>query len=292
MSLCLIVYFCFALVDTSAKWLIEAGVPVGEVVFVRYFGHLFFVVALFAPSQGRRLFAMKAPRLTLLRGCMLACATFANFTALQFLPLTITTSIFFASPLLITAAAALFLGETVGPRRWAAIAIGLFGVLIITQPFGAGFQWAMLISLIPPCANAVYTLITRRLAGVEATDTMQFWAALIPVVALAPLAFLEWRWPSDPITWALFLAIGFFGWAGHQLYTLAHRYADASTLAPITYLHIVYISGASWLVFHHAPEIWTIVGAAVIICSGLYVWLRERRVGLEKPANSALPPRI
>lgn len=277
-GLCVLVFLCFTGVDVSAKWMIEAGLPVGEVVFVRYFGHLILVVCLFLPSQGRALWRMNKPALTMTRGLMLLIATATNFTALQFLPLTVTTAIFFASPLIVTALAALFLSETVGPRRWAAIAVGLIGVLIITRPWGEGFHWAMLISCIPPIVASIYTLITRRLAGVEAPDTMQFWAALIPVVAIAPFAFGEWVWPTQAWTWAFFFAIGFFGWIGHQLFTLAHRFADASTLAPLTYIHIVYMAAASWAIFHQPPAFWTIIGAAVIISSGLYVWMRERKV--------------
>ncbi|WP_340109354.1 DMT family transporter [Pikeienuella sp. HZG-20] len=277
-GLMLAVYICFTGIDTSAKWLVEAGIPVGQVVFVRYFGHLMMVLALFGPSQGASLWRMRSPRLTLVRGLMLLCATFANFTALQYLPMTITISIFFISPLLITASAALFLSEKVGRRRWTAIGIGLAGVLIITRPWGAAFQWAMLISLIPPIANAVYTLITRRLAGVEAPDTMQFWAALIPLIALTPFALTDWVWPVDGWSWLAFVMIGVSGWSGHQLFTLAHRYAEASSLAPLNYSHIVWISISSWLIFHQPPDRATLIGATVIILSGLYVWLRERRV--------------
>lgn len=277
-ALALATYICFTGIDTSAKWLVQAGLPVSEIVFVRYLGHMLVVLALFAPIEGRALFVMRKPRLTLIRGVMLVCATFSNFTALQYLPLTITTSIFFISPLIITAFAAIFLSERVGPRRWAAVAIGLAGVLVITRPWGAAFQWVMLISLIPPVASAVYSLITRRLAGVESPDTMQFYAALIPVCALAPFALLDWRWPDEIWGWVAFGMIGVFGWLGHQIFTLAHRFADASVLAPLTYTHIVWISLSSWLIFHEPPDSWTIVGGAIIVSSGLYVWLRERKV--------------
>lgn len=290
-TLCLLVYICFTGIDSSAKWLIEAGLPVFQIVFVRYLGHLLIVIGTSGPSQGRALLRMQSPKLTLLRGAMLVTATCANFIALQFLPLTITTSIVFSAPLIVTALAALFLGEKVGPRRWVAIGVGFLGVLIITQPFGAGFQWAMLISCIPPFAASVYALITRRLAGIEAPETMQFWAAFLPVCALAPIAFLDWRWPSAPVDWAVFICIGGFGWLGHQLYTVAHRFAEASLLAPLNYVQIIYVTAASWLIFHHPPEFWTLIGVGVIIASGLYVWLRERQVGLESPAGSATPPR-
>lgn len=277
-ALILATYLCFTGIDTAAKWLVEAGLPVVQVVFVRYLGHFVMVVALFAPTQGRGLLRMRAPGLVLIRGAMLLCATFANFTALQYLPLTVTNSIFFISPLLITALAALFLGEMVGPRRWAAIAIGLCGVLVVTRPWGAAFHPAMFIALIPPTASAVYTLVTRRLAGAENPDTMQFYAALIPVCALLFFAFDDWRWPEDGWSWFAFMMIGFFGWLGHQLFTLAHRYAGASVLAPMNYTQIVAMSLSSWLIFHQPPDRLTMLGAAIIVGSGLYVWLRERRI--------------
>ncbi|QIE54347.1 DMT family transporter [Pikeienuella piscinae] len=271
-------YLCFTGIDTAAKWLVESGLPVVEVVFIRYLGHLLMVVALFAPTEGRALFRMRAPGLVLIRGVMLLCATFANFTALQYLPLTVTNSIFFISPLVITALAALFLGEMVGPRRWAAIVIGLFGVLVVTRPWGAAFHPAMFVALVPPTASAIYTLATRRLAGTESPDTMQFYAAVIPVLALIPFAFDDWRWPSEGWGWFAFMMIGFFGWLGHQLFTLAHRYAGASVLAPLNYTQIVVMSLSSWLVFHQPPDRMTILGAAIIVASGIYVWLRERRI--------------
>lgn len=286
-AIILVVFLCFAMIDISAKWMVQAGLPVGEVVFVRYVGHFVLVVVLFLPSQGRELWQMKRPGLTLLRGFMLMCGTTGNFVALQYLPLTVTTSIFFISPLLVTALSALVLKETVGPRRWAAIVLGLIGVLVITRPWGAEFHWAMIISCIPPAVTSVYTLITRQLAGQESPDTMQFWAALVPLGAVAPFALGGWVWPSDPITWGLFICIGFFGWLGHQLFTLAHRYAGASTLAPLTYVHIIYMSAASWLIFHQPPVIWTLIGAIIIIGSGLFIWLRERQLGA-KPSGPSL----
>lgn len=277
-GLIMLTYICFTSIDTSAKWLVLAGIPVAQVVFVRYLGHLVMVVGTYRPEPGDSLWRMKSPVMTLTRGFMLILATFANFTALQFLPLTVTVSIFFIAPLLVTAFAAIFLKEKVGPRRWAAIFIGFAGVIIITRPWGASFHWAMLVSLIPPISTTIYALITRKLAGVRSPTTMQFWAAVAPLVLIGPFAFSEWTWPSGGISWFTFIAIGFFGWAGHQLFTVAHRYAEASLLAPLTYISIVYMSLSSWLIFHQPPDMTTIIGATVIISSGVYIWMRERKI--------------
>lgn len=277
-ALMLMALVCFTGIDSSAKWLVEAGLPVGEIVFVRYAAHLLMVLAIFGANHQESLWKMKSPGLTLLRGVMLLVSTGANFIALQYLPLTTTSAIFFIAPLLITALGAIFLAERVGPRRWTAIAIGLCGVLLVTRPWGGGFHWAMLVALALPFAQAVYSIATRHLSGVESANTMQFWAALIPVAMIAPFAFGEWTWPADFWSWAAFLAIGVFGWGGHQIFTVALRYADVSTVAPISYVQMLFMVLSSWLIFHQPPDSWTIAGAAVIVMSGLYVWLRERRL--------------
>lgn len=276
--LMLMALICFTGIDTSAKWLVQAGMPIGEIVFIRYFAHLLIVLAAFSIDHQDSLWKMKAPGLTLLRGLTLLVSTGVNFIALQYLPLTTTSAIFFIAPLLITGLGAIFLAEKVGPRRWAAIMVGLFGVVIVTRPWGASFHWSMLIALALPVSQAIYSIATRQLSGLESPITMQFWAALIPVVFIAPFAFEEWMWPVDFWSWAAFLAIGAFGWGGHQIFTIALRYANVSALAPISYAQILFMTASSWLIFHQPPDGWTLAGGAVIVLSGLYVWLRERRL--------------
>lgn len=270
---------CFTGIDTSAKWLGLAGLPVLVAVFIRFLVHFLIVVGeiCLAWDKDDPPWRMHRPGLVILRGLMLLCATVANFNAVQFLPLTVTVSILFISPLVVTVLAAIFLGETIGLRRWIAIFTGLAGVLIVTRPWGASFHPAMLLSLIPPLATAVYALATRRLSGVETAATMQFWAALVPTIAIAPFALSQWAWPTDGLSWAAFLLVGLFGYIGHQFYTLAHRYAEASALAPISYTQIVFMTLSSWLIFHQPPDVITLLGGAVIVASGLYVWLRERK---------------
>lgn len=277
--LILATYLLFTGIDTSAKWLTAAGMAVPTVVFIRYAVHFVLVLGAALLHGETRVWRMNHPWLTLFRASMLGGSTLLNFTALQYLPLTLIVSIYFTVPLVATALAALFLGEQVGVRRWSAIGVGLIGVLVITQPWGERFHWAMLLCLIVVATTAVYILLTRRLAGEETADTMQFWAAALPVVLLAPFAAMQWSLPSTPVDWFFLGLIGVVGWAGHQCWAMAYRYAETSALAPFQYVHIVYMALASWLIFHEPPTLETMLGGAIVIASGLYVWLRERTLG-------------
>jgi drug/metabolite transporter (DMT)-like permease len=277
-GLMLLAFLTFTGIDTSAKWLVQAGLPPTEVVFVRYLTHLAFAAALILPREGLGLFRSRAPGLELARGALLVGSTFCNFFALQYLPLTVTVSIFFAAPLLVCALSIPVLGEKVGLRRWSAIGAGLVGVLIVTRPWGASFHWAMGLSVAGLCCASAYFVLTRRLATVDKAATQQFYAALVAVTATLPLLLMGWSWPAAPADWVAFALIGVFGWAGHQLLTVAHRFAPASVLAPFVYVQIVYMTASSWFIFHDAPDIWVLAGAAVVMAAGLYVWLRERQL--------------
>ncbi len=276
--LMLLAFLAFTGIDTSAKWLVQAGLPPTEVVFVRFFTHLVIATALILPREGTRLFRTEAPWLEILRGLFLVGSTFFNFFALKYLPLTVTVSIFFAAPLAICALSVPLLGEKVGIRRWSAIGVGFLGVLIVTRPWGASFHWAMLLSLSALCCASMYFVLTRMLAGIDRAGTQQFFASLIAVLAASPVILLDWEWPAAPVDWAAFGMLGVFGWAGHQLATIAHRLAPASALAPFVYVQMVYMTLSSWLIFGVTPDAWVLAGAAVVMAAGLYVWLRERQL--------------
>jgi len=274
----LIGYFTFTVIDSCAKWLTLSGLPTGEVVFVRYAGQLLLVLALFAPTEGRRLAETRRPWLEIIRGLCLLGSTAANFLALKFLPLTVTSSINFSMPLVLCALSIPLLGEHVGWRRWLAIAIGFVGVLIVVRPGTQAFHPASLLSVLNVFLVAGYMLLNRKLAGVDSTATQQFYASLVATLCVAGFAIGNWVWPSDPIAWGCFIAIGVVAFGGHWLITTAHRLAPASALAPFGYVQIIFMTASSWLVFNQPPDEWTFVGAPIVIASGLYIWLRERQL--------------
>ncbi|QJF49959.1 DMT family transporter [Roseobacter ponti] len=271
-------WFFFALVDTSAKWLVLAGIPAFQLAFMRYAGHFAISLAI-AISGGLSRDRLSTPYLgqVMFRAVLLISATMCNFYSLNFLPLTVISAIMFSSPIIVCFLSLTVLKEQIGPWRWGAIVMGFVGVLIVIRPFGEAFHPAMILPVYNATALALYSLMTRRLAGLVATETMQFIMGALGTVLLLPLAVWVWVSPENLTGWVLLFAMGAGGWSGHQLLTSAHRFGTANTLMPYTYSFMIYIAVLSWLVFDHPPEVWTIVGALVIVGSGLIIWKREQR---------------
>ena len=276
--LMLVAYITFSFIDTSVKWLVIVGLPAVQLAFMRYAGH-FAISAALLLRGGFSVDRLGSDRLGLvvLRAALLAAATVCNFYALRFLPLSVTASILFSAPLLVTALSGPLLGERVGPWRWGSVLLGFTGVLIVMQPLGESYHPAMLISLGAAAGFAGYSLLTRRFAGEVPAETMQLYTGAVGTIALLPFTVAIWENPVTVLDWALMLALGVWGWAGHQLFSHAHRFADASVLMPFTYSFLVYLTLLGFLVFGDLPDGPTVTGATIIVASGLIVWWRERR---------------
>lgn len=283
-------FFLFATMDTAAKWLAAAAIPAIQVAFLRYAVHFGWVLALYLPRQGGAVFSSATPRLQVLRGVSLLLATVLNFTALTYLPLATAISILFAAPLVVCLLSVPVLGEKVGVRRLAAVLAGLFGVLVIVDPWGERFDRHMLLSVGAMLSLSIYFVLTRRIAGIDSNAVTQCYTAGVATLALAvPSAFL-WVWPSGAMQWASLLMIGSFGMLGHSMVTRAHEHVEASVLAPMIYSQILYATLFGWLLFDSVPDARTALGVLIIVASGLYVWLRERRLALAADATPARAP--
>lgn len=278
-GLILVAYLCFTGIDTSAKWLVISGVPSLEAVFARYAVHMLIVVAWFVPTYGPSVFETNAKWLEVARAMVLLASTVLNFFAVKYLPLTVTGSIVFAMPLVLAALSVPLLGERVGWRRWVAIIVGFAGVLVIIRPGTTSFHPAMLLSVGAVICYALYNITNRKLAGVDSAYTQQIYSGILAVLVISPFAFSSWIWPHDLAGWMAFFAMGVFGALGHLLVSLAHRLAEASILAPFVYPQILYMTASSYFVFGQAPDVWVFIGAPIVIGSGLYVWIRESRLG-------------
>lgn len=270
-------WFLFALVDTSAKWLVLVAFPAFQLAFMRYAVHFVISIGVIAkngvdPDRFRTGHIWQV----LSRALLLISATLGNFYALNFLPLTVISAIMFSSPIIVCFLSMTVLKEHIGPWRWSAILLGFAGVLIVIRPFGEAFHPAMVLPLYNATALALYSLMTRKLAGVVAVETQQFYLGALGTLLLLPFAIWTWEPPTDPLQTILLFSLGVGGWAGHQLLTNAHRFAPANTLMPYTYSFMIYIAGLSWVVFAHVPDVWVVIGALVIVLSGLVIWKREQ----------------
>lgn len=275
---------CFAVLDTLAKYLAISGIGAFQVTFMRYFVALILVLAVFAPRYGTELYYTRNLKLEIVRALVLLASTLFNFTAVRYLPLTVTGAIIFMVPLIVTALSVPILGEKVGLRRWIAILVGFAGALIIIRPGGSAFHWAMFLSMGAAITYATYHIFNRKLAGVDSLHTQQFYLCLVASICVLPLALTNWVWPQSVDIWIMLVGTAVMGFVGHLLLVGANRFAEASTLAPFAYPQIIFMSVLSWLVFSQPPDRSIFIGAPLVIGSGLYIWLRERRLALKTTA--------
>lgn len=277
-GLILLAFLFFAAVDTTVKWLALAGLPAMQLAFMRYL--VAFLLSVGRGMQHGTVFEWQDRRvmsLVLLRGALLVLATAFNFIALGYLPLSVTSSILNSAPIILTALAVPLLGERVGPFRWAAVIVGFIGVLIVIRPFGEAFHWATLLMVVNAIAMALFAILTRLLSGRVATQTMQVYMGALGTGVLLIPAVLTWQSPATPTAWMLLFAIGGFAWVGHEIYGRAHAFAEASVLIPFNYSFIIYLTLAGLVVFGDVPDAPVLLGAAIIIGSGLVIWWRETR---------------
>lgn len=275
--------FFLTMIDTSAKWLVVVGLPVFQVVFVRYVVHFALSLLVFLPREGRGAVRSNAPVKQFLRSFFLLLGTMFIVLALRYLPITVNTTIMFALPIMVTLLAIPILGEKVGLHRIFAVFVGFCGVLVVMQPWGAGFDLAMFYSIGAVIASALYFVMTRLLAGVDSNATSQIWSSGLASVCLLPFALSHWVWPETAVDWVFLGLVGVFGATAHTLVTTAHRMADASILAPVIYVQLLFASVVGIFVFNTWPTFWTLIGALIIIGSGIYIWYRERQANQRQP---------
>ncbi|HMM65138.1 MAG: DMT family transporter [Mesorhizobium sp.] len=285
-------YVFFTFLDTGSKYLVLAGVAPLFIAWVRFAVHIVLVLALFRGWRHLGRFRARNLPAHVLRGVLLSGSTIFNFMALRTLQLAETTSIYFFGPMVITALAGPLLGEWAGMRRWLAILVGFVGVLVITRPgvgvFGAGHAYALCAML----SNSLYVIMTRRMSATETPESLILYSALAPAALLLPtLPFSAASMPHEPGLWAVLLLLGVFGGVGHWVLIQAYRLATTTALAPYPYLQMVWMIGAGWLVFGQLPDGWTLVGAAIIVMSGLYIIQREHRLRVRHRAALAAETR-
>ena len=198
---------CFAVLDTSAKWLVQS-LPVLQVVWLRFVFHVLIASALLAPRYGRELVRVRNWKLQALRAAMMAAMTALNFWALQYLQLAETGAIQFSVPLLIALFSAWWLGERLDARRWTAIVAGFAGVLLVIRPGSQAFHPAILLSVMNALLYAAFNMLTRRLVATESAASLQLMSALGAALILSPWALAAWQWPGSGLAWLAIMLCG------------------------------------------------------------------------------------
>ncbi len=267
----------FSALDTSAKYLeTHAGLPVVQIVWARFAGQFLLMLTILGALPVRALIGTRKLKLELVRSLLMVSTTACNFLALQYLRLDQTVTVVFLAPLVVAALAGPLLGEWVGWRRGIAIFVGFLGILIVVRPGFGGLHPAFLLAFGAMLAYALFMLLTRYLAAHDTPLVMLFYSVLLGAFALAPFALWQWVWPATLLQWLLLPALGMLGGTGHYFFIHAYRLAPASSVAPFLYLQLMSMVSFGYAVFGDVPDVWTLVGSAVIIGSGVYLIHRER----------------
>jgi len=217
-----------------------------------------------------------------------------GFYAVSMLPLADATAIAFSQPLFSVVVAALVLGEKVRWRRWSATVIGFAGVLIMARPGEGSLQLGALVALANAAAVSISILLVRRLSDSETPLMILTQFAIWSTLLLAVPAIWVWRWP-DPWGWVLAIGVSASATIGQYFWVQAFKAGEMSAVAPFEYLRLPFAVFMGWLVWGQMPEIWTYVGAAIVIASALYIaqreaqLARERRRAALRAASSAAP---
>ncbi len=289
----------FSINDTAIKFL-SGGYPLHEIVLIRSFLGLVLICTLIAPlTDGFAIMRTKRLHLHLLRGLCVVVANMLFFLGLAAMPLADAVAIFFVSPLVITVFSVIFLGETVGPRRWTAILVGFVGVVVMMRPGTDAFQVASLFPLIAAVSYAALHMLTSVIGRTESAGTMAFYIQITfifvcVVVGLSvgdgrfgnqsdpSLEFLlrAWVWP-DPADFPVMILLGIGVGIGGYCISQAYRVAPAAVVAPYEYLALPLSVLWGMIVFDEWPDAVAYFGMALILGAGLFTVWREGKLGAE-----------
>lgn len=263
--------------DGIAKTL-SSRYPVIQVVWARYFFHFLWLLPLILRRYGLRALLPDHLLLQVLRSLFLMASTGLFFAAIARIALPDALALIFVSPFVVTLLSALLLGETVGARRWSAVACGFVGAVIIIRPGFGVFDWASVLALGAGCCYACYIVTTRTLSasGSAPLVTLAF-TGLLGSLLLTPIAAPGWTAPGVT-DWGWMLAMGALAATGHYMIIAALRFAPASLLAPYSYAEMLSATAVGYFGFGDFPDDWTWLGVMVIVVSGIYISWRERRL--------------
>ena len=287
--------FLFSSMDAMVKWA-SRDYPTGQIVFFRNF--LAFVPVLLFLWRAGSPMSLRTRRFGghLVRGIVGVASMFFFFLALGLLPLADAIALGMSGPIFLTALSVPLLRERVGIRRWSAVLAGFVGVLIMVRPGSGVFELKALTAIAGAFFYALAMVSIRRLARAEPAGAIVFYLTLFamaaglltfPLAAITPAWIDPWVWP-DAVGWPVLIGIGLIGGTAQLTLTYAFKLAPVAVIAPFEYGALVFGVGLGFAIWHEVPDRYILLGAAIVIASGLYILYRETK--LRRLARGTQPP--
>ena len=274
----------FVTLDATAKYLMDA-LPVAQVVWSRFTFHMIFVSVLLGPRLATYI-RSSTLKLQLVRSALMVSTNALFFIGLQFAALTTATAIIFLGPVFVTVLAIPLLGESVGVRRWAGVAFGFIGAMIIIRPGSGVLDFAAIFFLGAAVTHACYQIITRKIRSADHPFTTLIYTAVVGAVVTSCIVPFQWVTPSVGQL-GLMALLGACGAVGHYFLIKSLQAAPAAAVVPFSYTSLVWATLYGYFLFAELPDAWTVVGAAVIAGSGLYIFYREQQLKRREAAQAA-----
>lgn len=275
-AIMLIGMLMFALNDAMGKWLV-ASYSVGQVILIRSVAALVILAPFLWRAGLQPIVKAEKPLLQAARVFFSTLEVFAFYYAVMYLPLADVMTYWLAAPIYVAAASPFLLGEKVGWRRWTAIGIGFVGVIIALNPSSAMFTAPAIISILGTIAFA-FMMISGRSLRATPDKTLVFFQLMGALIAGVIFAPLDWRPLGASTDTALMLLLGIVAMAAHMLVNRALKISDAATVAPLQYTLLLWAVLFGWMFFGDIPKTSMVIGAVLIVGSGLFIFFREQRV--------------
>ena len=268
----------FASQDGLSKYL-ATEYNVYMVVMIRYWFFAAFVMTISSRKPGgvKQVAKTKAPLLQIFRSLLLVAEMCVTILAFTLLGLAETHAIFASYPLIIAMLSGPILGEHVGWRRWLAICVGFFGILIILNPGNGIFSPYALVPLAGAILFALYGLLTRYAGQYDNSSTSFFWTGIIGCIAMTAIGLNFWD-PVSQADWGIMLILSASGMLGHFLLIKCYEVAEASAVQPFAYLQLIWASIIGIIIFGEQITTNVFIGACIIVGAGLFTLWRERKV--------------
>lgn len=264
---------CFATMEVFVK-LLSARMDTVIILWFRNIVQLLIITVIILPRIGS-VIRTKYPKLQALRAVLMLSATACFFVGFQRNSLVETNAIAQTAPIWLTLGAALFLGERIGIHRASSVVIGLVGALIVLRPGTPGFSAWLLFPMLGALLYASYAIVTRFVGRGEGIWSSLFYTGLIASVLISLVVPFRWQTPTG-LDWAMLCCVGLLGTLAQLCLTSAFARAEASALAPLSYVSLIFSTFWGMTIFGHYPDGITYLGALVIVGAGLYIWQRER----------------